>query len=534
MRWLFIILFFLGLVPSSQVGAQSDLTRIPCGDGFSSLRGVVGEDDRWYFQGTLPDQMVWDGKLIGSGAGEDIFFAVVDPVSGLEWSSVWGGGGEERILSSPLIGPGSDNWLFFGEAVDSLRIGSYSYRPTLSSFFSFIGMQSTEGELKKVRCFESSGSMEISAAIWDGNRDRIIISGRAEAPVLSAGDTVVNGPEESYAFIALIDTQLTVMKYQLITGVARAFDLLYKDGQIMAGFSIRDLIRFDGQVVQARIQDLDCLVTAWGGELNGVNWYHKLGGVYDKTGVALLPGRNPGAVLVAGDFVGSISDGTGLQYESNGFEPDLFVWEFSGSGQTLYGSVAGGPQREELRDIFWQGDTLQWLIQFREGFDFFGSSFRTAESGYHLAHLTMGPSGELLSREVLIGIPDVFGFDLLDRGGRPGILGGFTQEVRDTTGRRLLEKEGVGPVDYFIRFRPSGVNVIDRPSVPDLVVYPNPVSDVLFISVTEPFDNGEIQIFDLAGKCQITSDRHPIDIRQLAAGVYIVRYGGRSALFSKQ
>jgi hypothetical protein len=79
----------------------------------------------------------------------------------------------------------------------------------------------------------------------------------------------------------------------------------------------------------------------------------------------------------------------------------------------------------------------------------------------------------------------------------------------------LEEICGVGLNDYIL-------------SKNHFIIYPNPVSTLITIEITKPADQSELTILNLNGhvldQYQITDRRTAIDISQLPAGVYFVRY----------
>jgi len=76
---------------------------------------------------------------------------------------------------------------------------------------------------------------------------------------------------------------------------------------------------------------------------------------------------------------------------------------------------------------------------------------------------------------------------------------------------------------YYIKAEKLNTSVIDF-KVPELVVFPNPATDRVFVRVTEPTD---IAIYNLSGNVMVqktvTSSQESINISELSSGLYIVR-----------
>ncbi|MDW8348547.1 MAG: T9SS type A sorting domain-containing protein [Bacteroidia bacterium] len=76
---------------------------------------------------------------------------------------------------------------------------------------------------------------------------------------------------------------------------------------------------------------------------------------------------------------------------------------------------------------------------------------------------------------------------------------------------------------------------INNASAQNFVVYPNPSSDYILIQTTMPIsDKNPIQIFDLAGKLIRTESSHPVDVRDLSPGTYVVRVNNAVQKFIKE
>ena len=466
-------LLMILLAVGGSVFSQSDILQIETGSGFSIIRGESDSDSLLYLQGTSPSYLDWDGERFAEGPGNDIFFSVANQNGDLLWSEVYGGGGIERISSSPILQKDADLWLFHGEAIDSLNIYKVRYRPTVSSFFSFIGIQNRKGRSLKVFPVESQGPLEISTAHWMPGENIFFIAGRSEAPILHDSDTILDGPMEPYGFILKMDTSFQVLSSKILVGEVRPFDLYIGDGNIYFGANVRDRIEFENNEVKARVQDFDCLLLAWDKDTDQLMWFHLLGGVYDKNGVRIVPGWSVGHVLVTGDFVGVIGDGEGRSYESNGFDPDLFFWEFSSVGEPVTGLATGSPGAENLVDAKMAGGGLDILIEFSEAAYIFNQEFSAREDGRHVGIFRVNENETAEIDKIFLGAPTTIGFDLCSWDGQSGMVGGFSEKLLDQDGQVLLEKRGTGQYNYFIWPVKKTSNTSTGKAL-EFKVYPNP------------------------------------------------------------
>lgn len=524
-------LLAFGMVVSPLLG-QGRFTQLATGPGFSAMGVEVGSDGLLYAQGTLPAYLDWDNERVGEGPGEDLFFAVGDVSGGLVWSRVYGGGGVERISTRPMLRPDGEFWFFHGEAVDSMRIDTFTYRPTVSSFFSFIGLQTKGGDMLRVLPMESAKPLVLRTAKWSEDGRFVYLAGRTEGAVLSGADTLLRGHDGPYAFVMQLDSALNVLSNKTIRGVAQPFDLIIDGGTLVLGSAIRDGVLVDSVFVQARVQDFGCLLVAWDSDLTSLKWHHHLGGVFNKTGVRLYLGQTAGRIGVAGHFIGTITDGIGRTFQSSGFESDLFFWEFDETGYPVSGGVTGSPFEEVLLDAQVAEGSLSLLVQFRLGFRVFDSYFETQREGLHAAIFSIDEAYNSQIEQVFLGVPDVFGFGLLSRQNRLGVLGGFSQELADSLDMRLLSRKGNGAIDYFLWFDDQGVGSEDILPIPVFDVYPNPFSDKLTVRKRNHVSGDlDYEVYSLGGTLlqsgRVKPDTGEIQLgRDLPGGLLVLRLRG--------
>lgn len=80
-------------------------------------------------------------------------------------------------------------------------------------------------------------------------------------------------------------------------------------------------------------------------------------------------------------------------------------------------------------------------------------------------------------------------------------------------------------------------SVINRKSIPEFSVYPNPAQSICVISLKNiSSENFEIKIFDILGKeiyiSKITSEKTELDIQHFTPGIYFIRLNGKSKKYT--
>ncbi|HET6556233.1 MAG TPA: MBL fold metallo-hydrolase [Prolixibacteraceae bacterium] len=114
----------------------------------------------------------------------------------------------------------------------------------------------------------------------------------------------------------------------------------------------------------------------------------------------------------------------------------------------------------------------------------------------------------------------------------PDILYIYHYGQSDTALIRALLKDyideiRIGPSTFYENVEQDATPNEQDYLAPDLVFYPNPVKDFLFISKLSP--NSEISVFDMSGKLMLKQRMtgqgdQKIDLKALKAGAYLIRY----------
>lgn len=491
-----VILLLFG---SHSVVAQGFVRQLAPEPGYFNLRGARGYGGVSFIQGSVATGFSMDGLPITAKARDDLFFGIVDGTGSTFWMEVDGGGGQERLIGPPVVSRGG-KWLFFGEAVDSLRLGTYSHRAQVNSFFSFAGIRNNMFDIAALRVFESEGPLRLTVAEWhtDGG---FYLGGRAEAAVLMDGDTVIATRSAPYAFVLHFDASWSYTGSAIMDGEAAPFDIFHENDQLYIGLNFRDAVQMDGKTIQGRVQDYDCLVTAWSADLSELRWYDKLGGVHDKTGVRMVFDPASSALLVAGNFIGVITDGSGRRVESRGLETDIFVWRYDSGGVAVEAYKTGGDTGEQLLDGYMEAGELRALVQFDDSMNVFGVQGELSTPGRGLAVISIANAGTGTLEELYSGSPEVFGFDLWP--GEPGhwqVAGAFSGALMDKHGAVRLTQQSPGAADFFIASNVwKTVGFREDESSP-VRFFPNPFRDNLYLSGLPENESIELSVVSSDGK----------------------------------
>lgn len=102
--------------------------------------------------------------------------------------------------------------------------------------------------------------------------------------------------------------------------------------------------------------------------------------------------------------------------------------------------------------------------------------------------------------------------------------------------RNYIDEIRIGPSTFYVNVEQTPTPNEEDYLTPDLVFYPNPVKDFLFISKLSP--NTEISVFDMSGKLILKQKMtgqgdQKIDLKALKSGAYLLRYNNNEVVKSK-
>lgn len=94
----------------------------------------------------------------------------------------------------------------------------------------------------------------------------------------------------------------------------------------------------------------------------------------------------------------------------------------------------------------------------------------------------------------------------------------------------LLAQERLSDIRK-ITFSPNDKNSVDNIQSHDIVIYPNPTHDVLFISGVEA---NTLRVFDMQGRLLKSQNGIQINVSDLAEGTYLLQVGTQVVRFIKK
>lgn len=97
----------------------------------------------------------------------------------------------------------------------------------------------------------------------------------------------------------------------------------------------------------------------------------------------------------------------------------------------------------------------------------------------------------------------------------------------------VVTKDGYSQGEYQKIIFPSESTSVGDVEVPNVYVYPNPVSNIIHVSGVDE-ENTDLIVFDLTGKCLLCEKGDELDVTSLNKGTYILFVDDLHVKFIKQ
>ncbi len=237
-----------------------------------------------------------------------------------------------------------------------------------------------------------------------------------------------------------------------------------------------------------------------------------------------------GNVYVTGVFA-SPTLSFGSDTLTNAGDGDMFLAKYDASGNVLWAKSVGGTDFDagysvavdSYGNVFVTGYFSSPVITF--------GSYTLTNAGNWYAFLTKyNANGNVLWAKSAGGTDSDLGYSVaVDLSGNVYVTGYFSSPVL-TFGSYILTNAGDGDM-FLVKIKSiSNIGFNEPIGTFDLLIYPNPTEDKLYIQTAGKANNSNFSIFNVKGKQffqqQFTTSTITLDISSLPSGVYFVRVVG--------
>lgn len=513
-------IFYLLIVLLAPVGVNAQLDIVNQyafgGDGFTENPRIITSSDNGYYVLFGASSSVGSGNIVAPAYGFSyLVLSKFDADFNLEWQKSYGGNLDDGF-----------GWII--EVSDGILVGSASHsgisgNKTVASFGSSDGWLlklDFDGEIIWQKGYGGTDIDNLFGLIETDNGDIIMayrsfsgISGNRTAPLKGQEDFWVVKTDSAGEIIW--DYAYGSDGDDIVFGLGE----LSNGTIILSGVSIGATISYDK--TEPPYSSVDNWVVAIDAD-GSVLWDKTIGGSGADANGYLLTIQDTIYVLAR-----STSGISGLRTEPLKGQQDLWLTKLDKDGNIISTHYYGGDQVEQPNGIF-QLDNERILLCTWSNSNTSYEKSEDSRGGFDYWALVIDQNGQVIIEKTVGGSDtDVLNGGLLVNNSL--FLAGYSRS--DVSGDKLIPKFDIGNTDadvWIVELDATTLDVIQNNVNLLPNVYPNPVTDILSIDLSDFNQAYVIDVYDLKGvlitsKILVqTSETVQLDFSKLASGVYTI------------
>jgi len=367
-------ILLLATVLSSLHGFTQQVTNLTAysGQGSVGIEAIHYSNNQILTTGTFDQTLQW-GTDITSQGNLDLFLGKRDLDGSLDWIQYGGSDLVESVGGITSDSEGNTYWfashwspaifsdttLAAGEVLRTLFLAKYDESGNR------IWWRSMTGDGLKV---------PTGIAVF---QDQLVVCGHFSDSLYIDPTTQLqaSGIEDAFLLSYDLDGNLQWAQRAGILGRTRPADVAFdQEGAIVVGGTFIGEVEFAGDTLATGTPDTDLFTAKWDQD-GAILWGRRAGGVFESVSSAIAIDEN-NDIWHTGFFLGVIRLTDSTQFESNGFNNDIFLIEYDPNGNPIAGRGFGGTGDEKATDILIYDDQV-WISAHFDGqseVDFFSAT----------------------------------------------------------------------------------------------------------------------------------------------------------------
>lgn len=519
-----LLLCFLNVGLNGQI--WEDLISIG-GENKESATVITNGPGTSIFVGGIYDNPFdWDGMEVPAFGQDDLFLGCLDVMT-KEWKWKLTAGSILDDSWAQLTVDEDGNLICVGVFWVDINFGGILLENEVGSKSILVAKINPAGEVLWAKRFDGSALKEVRGVDTD-QAGNIYLTGYFRDEIYF-GDTTLIANGETAVFVSKLDKNGAPKWARQFGGRkdTRGIGIGTIDGSEIAlvGY-YNDTTYFDNFSLPAKTFDRDIFVLGLD-SIGHTRWAKRAGGVFDEEPLAIKIGSNHD-IWITGYLIGVLTLEDGFSIQSTNGTSDLFLLQYSRDGNPMVAKSFGGTSSVQSNGIDLDGNEVvlggvyKGSINLPDNLPMTGND----EAGFVSA---FDINGQPLWARSLHSDESVFVNSVIKKDEKVWVIGSYQGTL--TGGEESLVNEG--GFDAFIASLTLPPTSTHSPtSSLGLRVFPNPVSDTLFLE--SPGDLENISLEDAAGKV-VFQGQNPsqIDVGKLPAGVYFLKGKMGRTPFSK-
>lgn len=520
-----LFLCFLGFSLWSQSWMQG--LRIG-GENKEAITVMTGGGDADIYVGGIYDGLFeWDGMEFTSNGQDDLFLACLDGNS-FEWKWKMTSGSSLDDSWSDIKVDRDGNLICAGVFWVEMELGGIKLVNQVGGKSIFLAKVDPDGQVLWARSFDGTALKEMRGIDTD-NKGNIFISGYFREQLL-LDEIALEAIGDTDAFVAKLDPSGNPIWARSFGGRkdTRGIEVgVMDDGKLAFVGYYNDTTYFDGNALPAKTFDRDLFVAQLD-SLGQVLWAKRAGGVFDEEPFDLEIDSEDN-IWITGYVVGVLTVADGFSTQSTNATSDLLILKYDTDGTPLVAKTYGGTEPVQATNFQWIENQVV-LTGTYQGTVNLTSSLPTASNGNAGFVFATDQNGQALWANSLMGDGQVFSNQIIQLNNTIWLGGTFSNTMM--LGDQSFESGG-GFDAFIVSLSLSPTARTSVRSDVSLKIFPNPVSDTLYLESTQEITH--LRLEDTEGKTLFTSKKWvaQIDLSHLPVGVYFLRYVTDGQMLSK-
>ena len=487
---------------------------------------VNGHGTAIFVGGIYDNSFDWDGTTVANVGQDDLFLGCLDAETNVwKWKLTAGSVLDDSWARLTVDDAG--NLICVGVFWVEMNFGGIPLKNEIGAKSIFVAKINPAGDILWARSFDGSALKEVRGVDTDRMGD-IYLTGYFRDEIYF-GDTTLVASGETAVFVTKLDETGSPNWARQFGGRndTRGIGIGTIDGNEIAVVGYyNDTTYFDNFSLPAKTFDRDIFVLGLD-SIGNTRWAKRAGGVFDEEPLDIKMGNNH-EVWITGYLVGVLTLEEGFSIQSTNATSDLLLLQYSSAGKPIVATTFGGTSPAQSNGID-LSDSEIILGGVYKGNINLPDNLPTAddhEAGFVGA---FDLNGQPLWARSIQSNEAVFVNSVIKKNEKIWTIGSYQGTL--TAGDQSLPNEG--GFDAFIASLSLPPTSTHSPTSPiQLRVFPNPVSDTLFLEGTG--DLKDVSLEDAAGKIVFKGQNlKQIDVRKFPAGVYFLKGNQNRIPFSR-
>ncbi len=488
------------------------------GSGSISCDRLQVDENTVYLAGSFQDSVFFGTEQLQSEGARDIYLTALDRQGNVRWTNT-GSSIDDDEVGGLVVSPNGGVYLtgsYWGAGI----FGDLSLSAQVGVRAIFLIKYAADGQIEWGKSISGTMAKQVNDMALD-NDGNILLTGFFQDSLLLGGQALVSQGERDI-FVAKYDPDGQFLWAQRAgaegnsRGISVAADT--ENAVVVSGIFDRAIQFSDSLAFAANTFDNDVFVAKY--DVDGrLLWAKKAGGVFDDRTSKLVTDTENN-IYLTGNFAGRLTLDSTLEILSNGNNDNFYLLRYAPDGTPRWARSLGSMATEQATTLALNGSTLIVGGYYLGSFEVDGLQLTNPETGFDgfVAGFSLEGRGRWLAP--VLGNSVLLNTAVASTPEGQVLVGGTFE------GEALFDDQvltvGAGFDIYVAELAESVTPVSEVRLSPQIRVYPNPTTDLIFIETGAEIRN--VRVTDTFGKTVLSSRKtSTLSLGLLPKGIYFVQ-----------